>query len=68
MKLFLSFLLLVTFVSCGPTDPDPINTDPKPEYRCEEMTEANKVSGCKIGDWWNFDLERCNSTKERCRK
>ena len=67
MKYLLMFCLLMFFVACEDKPSDGGDTT-KPDYRCEEMTEANKVSGCKIGDWWNFDLERCNSTEANCRK
>lgn len=60
MKILLMLLVLLSVVAC--------QDEPTPEYRCEEMTAENKVPGCKIGDWWNFDLERCNSTLERCLK
>ena len=67
MKYLLMFCLLMLFVSCEdePTDGDDTSTT---NYRCEEMSEANEVSGFKIGDWWNFDLERCNSTEAKCQR
>lgn len=66
MKFLLLSLLLLSFISCGdkPTTGETTGTS----YRCEQMTEANKVSGCKLGDWWNFDLQRCNSTEANCQK
>ena len=65
-NLFSLLALVLVLTSCGPKDVPP--TEPKPSYRCEQMTLENKVEGCKVGDWWNFDLERCNSTEEKCMK
>lgn len=62
MKFLLLLSLLTIFVSCSEDETT------KPVYRCEQMSAENKVSGCKIGDWYNFDLSRCNSTEANCQK
>lgn len=66
MKFLLMLLLMTTFIACedDATDGD----DTTVTYQCEEMTAENKVSGCKIGDWWNFDKLRCNSSEANCQK
>lgn len=62
MKYIILTVLMSLIIACQ-KDPEPT-----PTYRCEEMTPENKVDGCKLGDWYNFDLQRCNSTLERCNK
>lgn len=57
----MKFLLLISTLAL-------FSCDKEPPYRCEEMKPENKVVGCKLGDWWNFDLKRCNSTEEKCLK
>lgn len=68
MKFLFAILMTVFLVSCASDNGDGGGDEPRPVYRCEQMTPENKVSGCKLGDWYNFDLLRCNSTEERCQK
>lgn len=62
MKYLSLLLLALTFIACdNPSDDEP------GKYNCVEITEENYVKGgCKIGDWHNTDLKRCNSSEAKC--